>query len=115
MADPTPPAVVARIIALCQQDLPAEDIAATVGVALRTVARYRELDLRARGLPDERAQRRHEPKRPLYDPKRDGQAEQDLTAQICGDPQPQRRELVARTSPVAPRKLELWRDSSREE
>lgn len=32
---------------------------------------------------------------PLFDPRRDGWPEQSLTAIICGDPIPGRRELVA--------------------
>lgn len=39
---------------------------------------------------------------PLFDPRRDGWPEQSLTARICGDPIPGRRELVASVKWIDP-------------
>ena len=70
-------------------------IARETGVGVQTAKRYSEGAYR-RDLPTLRAHPHPEiPPRPLYDPRRDGAAEQSLTAQICGDPQPGRRQLVA--------------------
>jgi hypothetical protein len=47
--------------------------------------------------------RRHEARNPLFDPVRDGVAAQTVTAMLCGDPLPGRRELVANHNrPKAP-------------
>jgi hypothetical protein len=43
----------------------------------------------------ETAPRPNEAMNPLFDPHRDGVPEMPLTARICGDPIPGRRELVA--------------------
>lgn len=90
---------VARILALADAGWHEEEIARKAGVSRRTVRRY---------LEDQRA-RRHEPRKPLYDPRRDGaEHPPSVTALICGDPPSGRRELLAqrpvRRSPHDPRR-----------
>ena len=78
-----PPAVAALIRELSEKGATTVKIARVAGVSVRTVERYRN-------------GRRPEMLNPLYDPRRDGMYEGDLTASICGDPPPGRRELIAR-------------------
>lgn len=87
MPPPTPPDKVALIQALGAADHSFAAIAQAVGVSYLTVRRY----LGAA----ECTARRHDSHKPLYDPRRVDMPEQSLTAVICGDPVPGRRELVA--------------------
>lgn len=89
MAKPTAPETVALIRALRVKDLTVTEIAQGTGVSEATVRRY--LDM----LPDGAVSRKHEAKRPLFDPARDAVPDLPLTARLCGDPLPGRRELVA--------------------
>ena len=68
-----PPAVAALIRELSEKGATTVKIARVAGVSVRTVERYRN-------------GRRPEMLNPLYDPRRDGMYEGDLTASICGDP-----------------------------
>lgn len=83
------PEVVALIRALRGKDLSVTEIAQGTGTSEGTVRRYLEM------LPDGVQPRKHEPKRPLFDPRRSDVPDLPLTAVLCGDPLPGRRELVA--------------------
>lgn len=84
MFKPIAPERIALIRARAAEGLSSRKIAAEIGVSATTVLMYAN-----RPLP-------RPPYEPLYDPARDGVPELSLTAQICGDPAPGRRELVAR-------------------
>lgn len=91
---------VARIRALSRAGHREDDIAWRTGVSRRTVRRYIDPSLRYWEIAVASASsRRSSPNKdcnPLYDPRRDGTAPLSLTGEVCGDPQPGRREMVAR-------------------
>jgi len=91
-----PETVAALIRELSSKGVTSVVIAQATGVSVRTVDRYRV------GKPAEVLN-------PLYDPARDGSAALSLTASICGDPAPGRRELVARgrdaSNKIAPKRI----------
>lgn len=89
MAKPIAPEKVALIRALRGKDLTVTEIAQGTGTSEATVRRY--LDM----LPDGAMSRKHEARRPLFDPAFKTLPDQPLTAVLCGDPLPGRRELVA--------------------
>src|SRR5262245_11147958 len=80
-----PETVAALIRELSSKGVTSVVIAQATGVSVRTVDRYRV------GKPAEVLN-------PLYDPARDGSAALSLTASICGDPAPGRRERDASRS-----------------
>lgn len=88
MAKPTAPETVALIRALRAKDLTVTEIAQGTGVSEATVRRY--LDM----LPDGAVSRKHEAMRPLFDPRRDDSPDMPLTARLCGDPLPGRRQMI---------------------
>lgn len=90
MPERTAPETVALIRALAAQEVEKIDIAARAGVHLSTVERYLQES------PYPPPLRHRETRKPLYDPGRDGLPDMPLTARLCGDPLPGRRELVAR-------------------
>lgn len=93
MPYPLAPEKVALIRALAAKGFDVGEIAQQAGVHQETVRRYLRGD---RMLPEEYPPaRRHEASKPLFDPVRDGVPDMTLTAQLCGDPAPGRRELVA--------------------
>lgn len=86
----------AEILRLYRLPTSSYEVARLTGVTRRTVMRYvNRFCFDAR--PDFQFQP-HEKYNPLYDPLRDGFVPPlSLTAQLCGDPQPGRRELIAKT------------------
>lgn len=88
MAKPIAPEKVAQIRALRGKDLTVTEIAQGTGISEATVRRY--LDM----LPDGAVSRKHEAKRPLFDPRRDDYPDMPLTARLCGDPPPGRRQMI---------------------
>lgn len=86
----TDPEKVALIRDLWAKGLDKVTIALRVGVSVSTVERYAGEQSASRSV------RKHEARKPLFDPKRDGCPEPvSLTAFLCGDPPPGRRELIA--------------------
>jgi hypothetical protein len=88
MLQPIAPETVAQIRALRASGYEVSEIVEKVPASEMTVRRYL-------GMAVQTGLRRGRDKRPLFDPMRDGVPKQSLTASICGDPIPGRRELVA--------------------
>ena len=80
----TPETVVAAIRQLWIDGIPPREIARRTGVSVRTVHRYSE----------EVRPRRHEARRPLFDPYLTPPPTPTITAALMGDPFPGRREIM---------------------